>query len=436
MYLPRVNSVIKSKPLDIVFKGYNKNVVIDSGELSDCKNLTTDNFPILSPRLPRFLNNTLASATALFTANGVLCFVDGTSFKYNGVTKGTVTSGEKSMVEFNGHIVIFPDKKMYNYKTDTFSTIGSGTYPTAGSCPDMDYITTHQNRIFGVKDNVIYMCALGDATDWTTFDNTESQAGATTISQVKEFVGITAYQQHVVLFTSNETLELYGSNPPYTVKEAFKKGCTNIKSVKEVNGLLYFLSQDGVNVYGGGMPRLISNNLNEIQYVSGVAGTDGRKYYISLYNGSTYTLFVYDTYYDIWIKEDNLQVLDFAYLNDFLYALASDNNTYNLNSGTEEGIETVTSEIYTEVFIEVINNKKVYSKLRARVELKTGASISVYIKVDNGDFALVNTYTTTGLRVMDVNFAPRKCDHFQIKFVCSGNYRIYNLERRYTISGS
>ncbi len=433
MRLPQARYVKpKSKPMVITFKGYNNNPVVGSGELKDCSNLSTKNFPCLSPRPPRYANNTLSSGNALFTANGVLCWVDGTDFKYNGATKGTVTAGAKSMVDFNGIILIFPDKKYYNYGTNTFGTLGSGTYPTAGAVPDMDYVCTHQNRVFGVKNNTVYMCALGNANDWTTFAGVSTDAGATTISQVKTFTGIAAYQQHVMLFTANETLELYGLNPPYTVKEAFKKGCVDNKSVKEVNGILYFLSQDGFNTYGGGLPQLASDNLNEVMYSSCVAGTDGRKYYASLYNGTSYKLFVYDTIDRVWLKEDTLQVKDFAYLGGYLYALASDHKVYKFNYSTE----TVASEIQTEVFDEYVNNKKVYSKVRSKIDLETGASIAVYVSIDGGAYALVNTYTTTSDKTISANIVPRRCDRFQIKFVCSGEYKIYNLERYVTNSGS
>jgi len=212
----------KSRPIDIVFKGYSKNAVLTQGELSDCLNLSTDNFPTLSPRPSRENANTLGTANALFTANEVLCWVDGTSFKYNGVSKGSVTSGTKSMVEFNNNILIFPDKKKYDYVADSFSDIGTGTYPTAGSCPDMDIVVTHDNRVYGVKDNIIYWSARGNANDWTTFDATEEEAGSITISKVREFTGVVEYQQHIVFFTENETLEMYGSPPSLSIRDSFK----------------------------------------------------------------------------------------------------------------------------------------------------------------------------------------------------------------------
>ena len=46
------------------------------------------------------------------------CAIDGTDFYYDGTKKGTVKKGKKSVIDFNGNIVIFPDKKYYDYVED------------------------------------------------------------------------------------------------------------------------------------------------------------------------------------------------------------------------------------------------------------------------------------------------------------------------------
>jgi hypothetical protein len=331
--------------------------MIVPGQLKGMSNCSARNFPCISNRPARYQHATITTPKAIYSANsGKLCWVDGTSFYYDGVSKGTVTAGAKSIVDFNGKILIFPDKKYYDYGTNTFDTLGTGTYPTAGAVPDMDYICIHNNRVFGCKGCDIYASKLGDCTNWTTFAGENTDSYATDVASEGNFVGITSYAGHVVFFKNDFLHELYGEVPSnFTVKTATKKGCIDGQSVCEVNGLLYFLSRDGVNIYGGGVPRLISHDLNE-SCVSGVAGTNGNTYYISLYNGTSYSLYAYDTFHGVWHKEDSLQVMGFTMMGGYLYAITNEvtPRILKFNYGTE----TITGYAETEIFDEAELNKK------------------------------------------------------------------------------
>jgi outer membrane protein assembly factor BamB len=127
------------------------------------------------------------------------------------------------------------------------------------------------------------------------------------------------------------------------------------------------LSSDGINEYGGSIPRPISLSLDE-KYVSGKAGTDGRRYYISLYNGTDYNLYVYDTLPGIklWHREDNLQVKDFANMNGVLYALAADNKVYRFDYGTE----VIEWEVETDTMTQGYMGKKYSNEIKVEAEME------------------------------------------------------------------
>lgn len=97
----------------ISFLGLNKTNNIKSGELCDCRNLSSGAYPFLTPREKRKAVNTYKSPTALYGRNG-LCIVDGTDFIYDGNVVGQVTTGEKYMAGITTNIVVFPDKKIYS----------------------------------------------------------------------------------------------------------------------------------------------------------------------------------------------------------------------------------------------------------------------------------------------------------------------------------
>ncbi len=416
----------KTKRSTIQWSGLNRRALISDNELSSTTNASTKNSPLLSPRPSREALYTLGTGNALFTGPQ-LAWVDGTDFKYNNVSKGVVTSSVKYMVDFNGKIIIFPDKKSYDYIADSFATFGSGTYPTAGSVPNVDYVCVLDNRIWAVKGDDIYSTALGDHADWTTFSSPSEATDAYHVDTgfTGDFTGIATYKGTIIAFKRDHMLKLFGDIPSnFQFIRITDLGCVSHKSIKEVNNVLFYLGPKGVYAYTGGLPDLISENLDE-NYVSAVAGGDKRRYYLSLYNGSSYKLYVYDTWYNTWLQEDTLQVKDFAYLNGYVYALAADNKIYKFNSGTE----TVTWEVITKQFTEEILGKKGHSQLNFRVDLEEDSTLTVSTKINNGEWAVVKTYSTENLSSFIAPVKINRADHFQIKLSCVGEGKIYAMER-------
>jgi hypothetical protein len=183
----------------------------------------------------------------------------------------------------------------------------------------------------------------------------------------------------------------------------------------------------GVYAYSGDAPRNISLALNET-YVSGVAGTDGRKYYLSLYNGTEYNLYVYDTFSDTWCREDDLNVKDFMYLDTDIYALTSD-TMYKFNSGTEN----VSFEFETERFTEQYNGSKISSEFNVMVEIEDAAMLRCYYSIDGGSYTLCKTILNQGFNSYNVQIKPARCNSIQLKFSGFGNIKIHELTRNMKI---
>lgn len=102
-----------------IFAGYNHNIRIGEGEFYDMKNLTSDNFPILSPRKKRGIYQ--YPSTGDHSPNGLiakdaLCYVDGTKLYINNyeITGFDLTDTPKQLVSMGAYIIIFPDKKYIN----------------------------------------------------------------------------------------------------------------------------------------------------------------------------------------------------------------------------------------------------------------------------------------------------------------------------------
>lgn len=101
-----------------VFKGYNHNLRIGDGEFFDMDNMTSDFYPVLSPRAKRCVFPEAVNPQGII-AKDSLCYVDGTKFVINGypVDIGLSTAADecpKQLVSMGAYVIILPDKKWIN----------------------------------------------------------------------------------------------------------------------------------------------------------------------------------------------------------------------------------------------------------------------------------------------------------------------------------
>jgi len=417
----------KTEQATIGFKGLNRMPVTDSGELTAMTNISGMYAPALYPRPSREVVETLTSCTSLFAANGKLCWVDGTHFYYDGDSVGTVTAGAKSIAEYFGIILIFPDAKYYNYDDDEFGDIDSA------EDLGIEYVCVHNNRAYGCGGNGFYASKISDPLSWDDLPVpiTVGCSWQTNTGEEGDFTGIIATQDYVVATKENWIYELYNDRPSnFLLKAVQNSGCIDYRSLVDVNGILFMLGNEGIKVYTGGATRVISYDLNET-YVSGAAGTDGRQYYISLYNGASYNLYVYDTKDGLWRREDDLQATCFLRQSDTLSVLA-ENEIIQFNSGSE--IPEWSAEMeFTENYL----GKKIHSIIRLAAELETGSTLSIYYALDGGTYALAGTYDYfIGYRSVEVNIVPEQCDKFKIKLSGTGYVKIFELSRLMTFGST
>lgn len=110
------------KHTQVKFGGYNHNLHAQDGELWDMENLSSDLYPLLSPRQPRYLVRTLTKPNGFF-AKDKTYWVDGTGFYADGVLCGTVSDTEKRFAALGDYVIILPDKAYYNSRTGAFGSL-------------------------------------------------------------------------------------------------------------------------------------------------------------------------------------------------------------------------------------------------------------------------------------------------------------------------
>ena len=100
------------------FGGYNHNPRISEGEFYDMKNLTSDRYPLLSPRAPRGIYAKPASPQGLLARDG-LCYVDGSAFvmgqeRIELNLSVAPQDCPKQLVSMGAYVIILPDKVYIN----------------------------------------------------------------------------------------------------------------------------------------------------------------------------------------------------------------------------------------------------------------------------------------------------------------------------------
>ncbi|MBO7253085.1 MAG: hypothetical protein J6V25_10730, partial [Oscillospiraceae bacterium] len=118
MRYPQLKELPTSREMVDVFRGYNHNLRISNGEFFNMKNMTSDFYPVLSPRVKRGVYAKPASPQALI-AKEALCYVDGTDFVIGDtrISMGLSTAAAdnpKKLVNMGAYVIILPDKKYIN----------------------------------------------------------------------------------------------------------------------------------------------------------------------------------------------------------------------------------------------------------------------------------------------------------------------------------
>ena len=119
MKYPKLRVIPESTQMIDVFGGYNHNLRINENEFFDMKNMTSDHYPVLSPRSGRgkFVNT--ENATGLIEKDS-LCYVDGTKFYMNQYPVEMGLNAEpKQLISMGAYVIILPDKKYINTKDIT-----------------------------------------------------------------------------------------------------------------------------------------------------------------------------------------------------------------------------------------------------------------------------------------------------------------------------
>lgn len=127
MKYPYLTELRTSRQMIDVFRGYNHNLRIGEGEFYDMKNLSSNDYPVLSPRERRGIFKTPGVPQGM-VAKDSLCYVDGGDFIIGeeripmGLTVERDADGNiipKNLISMGAYVIIMPDKRYINTSDTT-----------------------------------------------------------------------------------------------------------------------------------------------------------------------------------------------------------------------------------------------------------------------------------------------------------------------------
>lgn len=197
------------------FRGYNHNLRIADGEFFDMKNMTSDYYPVLSPRGKRGFYVKPASPQGLIAKNDI-CYVDGREFVMGDqrIDMGLSVAAKdnpKQLVSMGAYVIIMPDKKYINtanpddfgdietsFETSTdvsfeLSTVSGEVYSDVVISPDKPENPANLTYWIDTSSvpHVLRQYSASSST-WVTIVTTYVKISATGIGkQFKQYDGVT-----------------------------------------------------------------------------------------------------------------------------------------------------------------------------------------------------------------------------------------------------
>ena len=305
----------------------------------------------------------------------------------------------------------------------------TGSLTVARTCPDMDFLAVHQNRLWGCssENHEIYASKLGDPANFHVYAGIASDSYAATVGTAGDFTGAAAVNDTVVFFQEGGVTKVLGTKPAnyqitFTPTSGVMRGSE--KSLCLVDGTLFYLSPSGVCAYDGALAEKVSYKLDGWRLKNGVAGAADGRYLLSCQDedGGAHLL-VYDVASGLWHREDGLRAHSFANAGNVLYIFTAD-ALYQANSGTEIfEWECVTGRMPLHP-----PGHKYVSRLVAQVELARGAHIEIAVRYeDSGPWHTVTV--SRGARVVVANLPQTRAVFMRVRLRGRGGCTLESLAR-------
>lgn len=123
MRLPMLEDVRAQRTVVSSFGGYNHTPGVKENQFFDMVNMSSDEFPLLSPRKPYVHVRNVGYPEALY-AHNKLCWIADNGFYYDGVRYGNAPDSSQ-LVGMGAYVTVWRDKAIFNSSSNTYRQLES-----------------------------------------------------------------------------------------------------------------------------------------------------------------------------------------------------------------------------------------------------------------------------------------------------------------------
>lgn len=316
----------------------------------------------------------------------------------------------------------------------------------AREIPAADIVFAHENRLFALKGDTLYISKLGDPFNWFSYDGTAMDSYAVETGTPGAFTGGISFGGCPRLFKEDRVFTLYGDYPAeYQLAEKRLPGVMegSEKSLAIGGGKLFYLSPQGVMMYTGAGAVSLAAAFGVDRYKNGVGASDDEKYYLCMTDRETEerAVFVYDIAGGLWMKEDEKDILFMARHGGAVWSIAEDGiltvhgRPARLPSWYREEDELSWYAEFGDIAEQAPEKKRIV-KLLLRLELEDGAQAAVKLQYDSdGIWRRAGAIWPGKKRSVVLPLVPRRYDHLRLRIEGTGMCRISSLSLE-TAAGS
>ncbi len=242
------------------------------------------------------------------------------------------------------------------------------------------------------------------------------------------------FRSHPVLFDKTKMYLIRDMGRIFNTVKTADVGCINPRSVAVCNGILCFLSADGVMAYNGtGLPYKISQAIPDISAKAANAGGAalGDCYYLGEY--------VYSFSTKRWSKYFSAPpdtVISSICLADQQLRLVANNNDAAIEYLydpilQQEGTSPSKWNFTTREFHEQEPGKKILNQIAFRIEPKEKTLLNVQLSADGGNWTSIFSGSFTKNDSREVRIKTPPMENFRLRFIGEGKATIPYLRRVY-----
>lgn len=342
-------------------------------------------------------------------------------------------------VAFNNRLVVFAHNQLWRvWYAGKAEQLDCEQYDC--ELPSLEHICVNRDRIWGTTGNEIYCCASCEPGVWFRYDNTAADSFYAQIPEVSRFTGVASYGGSVYFFTSENVYRMYGTTPDaFSLVPLGTYGMdeSESESFGTAAQMLFYNSVCGPACFDGDSAKLIGHPLGSGLPTAAVGIGCAQKYYMA--DGAD--LYVFDASKGIWqvhgVTDD---IVDIGVFGGRAILFTSQYAEY-VDKKQHEPVSDEDCTRKSQVEFADITEGALYGVMPIEFVLGAwlgeGASLSLSICCDTGDWTQIWSTTECGKHVHRVRFSPKsRCDHYRLRLDGVGDWKLYSLARSYSVCAS